>query len=139
MRKNTETRGASARKEPSYALHRRKTLGFAFSMAGRHSSNTICCAIFARLHRLVDDEQTEGLLVFPSFGIGDPGAPLEPLEGLPNLRILSQIFGDSIKMEKNVFLRLAEERYTTKHYNGKMIPREQFATLCEILRLAPRR
>lgn len=40
-------------------------------------------------------------------------------------------------MEKNVFLRLAEERYTTKHYNGKMIPREQFATLCEILRLAP--
>ncbi len=27
-------------------------------------------------------------------------------------------------MEKNVFLRLAEERYTTKHYNGKMIPRE---------------
>ena len=39
-------------------------------------------------------------------------------------------------MEKNVFLRLAEERYTTKHYNGKMIPREQFATLCEILRLA---
>ena len=26
-------------------------------------------------------------------------------------------------MEKNVFLRLAEERYTTKHYNGKMIPR----------------
>ena len=38
-------------------------------------------------------------------------------------------------MEKNVFLRLAEERYTTKHY----IPREQFATLCEILRLAPRR
>ena len=40
-------------------------------------------------------------------------------------------------MEKNVFLRLAEESYTTKHYNGKMIPREQFATLCEILRLAP--
>ena len=27
-------------------------------------------------------------------------------------------------MQNNVFLRLAQERYTTKHYNGQQIPRE---------------
>ena len=123
MRKNNETPGESARKGPSYALHRRKTLGFAFFYGRTKLLKHNMLRKTAPSTRLVDDEQTEGLLVFPSFGIRDPGAPLEPLEGLPNLRILSQIFGDSIKMEKNVFLRLAEERYTTKHYNGKMIPR----------------
>lgn len=40
-------------------------------------------------------------------------------------------------MEQNVFLRLAQERYTTKHYSGREIPREQMASLLEILRLAP--
>lgn len=25
-------------------------------------------------------------------------------------------------MQNNVFLRLAQERYTTKHYNGQQIP-----------------
>lgn len=40
-------------------------------------------------------------------------------------------------MEQNIFLRLAQERYTTKHYNGQQIPREQMASLLEILRLAP--
>lgn len=40
-------------------------------------------------------------------------------------------------MEQNVFLRLAQERYTTKHYCGRTIPREQMATLLEILRLTP--
>ena len=30
-------------------------------------------------------------------------------------------------MQNNVFLRLAQERYTTKHYNGQQIPREEFA------------
>lgn len=32
-------------------------------------------------------------------------------------------------MERNAFLRIAEDRYTTKHYNGRVIPREQFETL----------
>ena len=32
-------------------------------------------------------------------------------------------------MQNNVFLRLAQERYTTKHYNGQQIPREEFDTL----------
>lgn len=40
-------------------------------------------------------------------------------------------------MQNNVFLRLAQERYTTKHYNGQQIPREEFDTLLEILRLTP--
>lgn len=40
-------------------------------------------------------------------------------------------------MRNNVFLRLAQERYTTKHYNGEAIPREDFDTLLEILRLSP--
>lgn len=40
-------------------------------------------------------------------------------------------------MQNNVFLRLAQERYTTKHYNGQQIPREEFDTLLEILRLFP--
>ena len=40
-------------------------------------------------------------------------------------------------MHSNVFLRLAQERYTTKHYNGEQIPREEFDTLLEILRLTP--
>ncbi|MDO5531347.1 nitroreductase family protein [Sutterella sp.] len=41
-------------------------------------------------------------------------------------------------MENNIFLRIAQERYTTKHYNGgQAIPREQFDSLLEILRLAP--
>lgn len=40
-------------------------------------------------------------------------------------------------MEQNVFLRLAQERYTTKHYSGREIPREQMASLLEILRLTP--
>lgn len=40
-------------------------------------------------------------------------------------------------MERNAFLRIAQDRYTTKHYNGRVIPREQFETLMEILRLAP--
>lgn len=40
-------------------------------------------------------------------------------------------------MQNNVFLRLAQERYTTKHYNGQQIPREEFDTLFEILRLTP--
>lgn len=30
-----------------------------------------------------------------------------------------------------------QERYTTKHYNGQQIPREEFDTLLEILRLTP--
>lgn len=42
-------------------------------------------------------------------------------------------------MQNNVFLRLAQERYTTKHYNGQQIPREEFDTLLEILRLPPLR
>lgn len=42
-------------------------------------------------------------------------------------------------MQNNVFLRLAQERYTTKHYNGQQIPREEFDTLLEILRLTPLR
>ena len=40
----------------------------------RLSSNTICCGKVLHLTRLVDAEQTEGLLVFSSFGIGIPGA-----------------------------------------------------------------
>lgn len=40
-------------------------------------------------------------------------------------------------MQNNVFLRLAQERYTTKHYSGAQIPREEFDTLLEILRLTP--
>ena len=40
-------------------------------------------------------------------------------------------------MQNNVFLRLAQERYTTKHYNGQQIPREECDTLLEILRLTP--
>lgn len=39
----------------------------------RLSSNTICCGKVLHLPRLVDAEQTEGLLVFSSFGIGDSG------------------------------------------------------------------
>lgn len=42
-------------------------------------------------------------------------------------------------MEKNVFLRLAEERYTTKHYNGKMIPREQLRPSAKSFASRPRR
>ena len=38
---------------------------------------------------------------------------------------------------KNNMLQIAQERYTTKHYSGKIIPREQFKELLEILRLAP--
>lgn len=38
---------------------------------------------------------------------------------------------------ENKMLQIARERYTTKHYNGKQIPREQFNELLEILRLAP--
>ena len=34
-------------------------------------------------------------------------------------------------------LRIARERYTTKHYNGQKIPREAIEELMEILRLAP--
>lgn len=33
-------------------------------------------------------------------------------------------------MQNNVFLRLAQERYTTKHYNGQQIPREEFLIRC---------
>lgn len=38
---------------------------------------------------------------------------------------------------ENKMLQIAQERYTTKHYSGKKIPREQFNELLEILRLAP--
>lgn len=38
---------------------------------------------------------------------------------------------------KNNMLQIAQKRYTTKHYSGKIIPREQFNELLEILRLAP--
>ena len=38
---------------------------------------------------------------------------------------------------ENKMLQIAQERYTTKHYSGKQIPREQFNELLEILRLAP--
>ena len=38
---------------------------------------------------------------------------------------------------ENKMLQIARERYTTKHYSGKQIPREQFEELLEILRLAP--
>jgi nitroreductase/dihydropteridine reductase len=40
-------------------------------------------------------------------------------------------------MQNNVFLRLAQERYTTKHYNGQQIPLEgvDFPKLNEILGL----
>ena len=40
-------------------------------------------------------------------------------------------------MSENKMLQIARERYTTKHYNGKQIPRDQFNELLEILRLAP--
>lgn len=39
--------------------------------------------------------------------------------------------------EQNKMLQIARTRYTTKHYSGKVIPREQFEELLEILRLAP--
>ena len=39
--------------------------------------------------------------------------------------------------EQNKMLQIARTRYTTKHYSGKVIPREQFDELLEILRLAP--
>lgn len=100
----------------------------------RLSSNTICCGKVLHLTRLVDAEQTEGLLVFSSFGIGIPGAL--PSAAPASLDPFPMIWRFN-KNGKECLLRLAEERYTTKHYNGKMIPREQFATLCEILRLAP--
>lgn len=35
------------------------------------------------------------------------------------------------------FVELARTRYTTKHYNGKAIPRETMEKLFEVLRLAP--
>lgn len=38
---------------------------------------------------------------------------------------------------QKTMLQIAQERYTTKHYSGKTIPREQFDQLLEILRLAP--
>ena len=38
---------------------------------------------------------------------------------------------------QKTMLQIAQERYTTKHYSGKTIPREQFDQLVEILRLAP--
>ena len=34
---------------------------------------------------------------------------------------------------ENKMLQIAQERYTTKHYSGKQIPREQFNELLEIL------
>lgn len=37
----------------------------------------------------------------------------------------------------NEMLRIARERYTTKHYSGKKIPREKLQDLLEILRLSP--
>ena len=43
-------------------------------------------------------------------------------------------------MQNNVFLRLAQERYTTKHYNGQQIPREEFdpelRVTCSTFRIA---
>ena len=40
-------------------------------------------------------------------------------------------------MSENKMLQIAMNRYTTKHYSGKQIPREQLAELLEILRLSP--
>ena len=40
-------------------------------------------------------------------------------------------------MSENKMLQIAQSRYTTKHYSGQTIPREQFNELLEILRLAP--
>lgn len=40
-------------------------------------------------------------------------------------------------MSENKMLQIAMSRYTTKHYSGKQIPREQLAELLEILRLSP--
>ena len=40
-------------------------------------------------------------------------------------------------MSENKMLQIAMNRYTTKHYSGKQIPREQFNELLEILRLTP--
>lgn len=37
----------------------------------------------------------------------------------------------------NDMLRIARERYTTKHYSGRAIPREELAELLEVLRLSP--
>ncbi len=39
--------------------------------------------------------------------------------------------------QENLMLKIARERYTTKHYNGKKIPRAQLNELLEILRLTP--
>lgn len=39
--------------------------------------------------------------------------------------------------EQQNMLRIARERYTTKHYSGRKIPREAIHDLMEILRLAP--
>lgn len=39
--------------------------------------------------------------------------------------------------EQHEMLRIARERYTTKHYSGRKIPREAIHDLMEILRLAP--
>lgn len=38
---------------------------------------------------------------------------------------------------RTTFSFVSQERYTTKHYNGQQIPREEFDTLLEILRLTP--
>ena len=40
-------------------------------------------------------------------------------------------------MSENKMLQIAKSRYTTKHYSGKLIPREQFRELLEVLRLTP--
>ncbi len=40
-------------------------------------------------------------------------------------------------MKNNRMLEIAKKRYTTKHYSGKQIPREDLADLMEVLRLSP--
>lgn len=39
--------------------------------------------------------------------------------------------------QENLMLKIARDRYTTKHYSGKKIPRAQLNELLEILRLTP--
>ncbi|MCI5895964.1 MAG: nitroreductase family protein [Candidatus Aphodousia sp.] len=39
--------------------------------------------------------------------------------------------------QENLMLKIVRDRYTTKHYSGKKIPRNQLNELLEILRLTP--
>lgn len=40
-------------------------------------------------------------------------------------------------MTERSMLDIARERYTTKHYSGEKIPREDLEAILEVLRLSP--